>query len=141
MQAGTLPDGQPDAGNCVGSFWAFFACAAFESSLLLQDIVSDPARLLLCKEIPIMEQGYHLVDLSRRVPLKEGDEFVIALGFAARDDATAIDEPLVYVAADTPQANKTFRSPFDPADGRDIWEDYASLHNGSAFYVQGFMAA
>ncbi|QYZ80128.1 hypothetical protein E2N92_12170 [Methanofollis formosanus] len=101
----------------------------------------DPNRLVLSKDLSVPEQGYHLVDLDRQVPLKKGDEFVIALGFAARDDAAEITEPLVYVSsADTPPANRTFRSRSDPADGRDGWEDYAALHDGGIFYVQGFTA-
>ena len=41
-QTGTLPDGQPDTSIAVGTCWAFSACAALESSLLKQGIVSGP---------------------------------------------------------------------------------------------------
>jgi len=97
----------------------------------------DPDALFLSDTVQVPEQGYHLIDLSRQIPLKEGDEFVIALGYAARTDTEEVREPLIYVASDTPQSNRTFRS----LSGQSEWEDYATLHNGSIFYVQGFMAA
>ncbi|RXE55366.1 hypothetical protein ABH15_11475 [Methanoculleus taiwanensis] len=110
-------------------------CAAEERPFPLNNIQDLPVLR------PPPEQGYHLVDLSRQIPLKEGGEFVIALGFAAQDYAADIAEPLVYVASDTSQANETYRTPSGPADGRCGWKDCAALHNGSIFYVQGFTAA
>ena len=101
----------------------------------------DPARLLLSERISVPEQGYHLIDLKQQIQLNRGEEFVIALGFAARNNETDIIDPLVYVAANAPQPNKTFRSPSDPGGGQGVWEDYSNLHNGTIFYVQGFTAA
>jgi len=40
-QCALLPDGQPNVGNTVGCCWAFGSAASFESSLLMQGIVTE----------------------------------------------------------------------------------------------------
>jgi hypothetical protein len=99
-----------------------------------------PDRLLLIDSVRIPEQGYHLIDLSRPVLIKEDREFVIEIGFAARNDLSDGIGPLVYVASDNPRAGETYRLTSD-RNGQEKWEDYANLHNGSVFYVQGLTVA
>ncbi len=99
-----------------------------------------PDRLLLIDSVRIPEQGFHLIDLSRPVLIKEDREFVIEIGFAAREDLSDGIGPLVYVTADKARVGKTYRLTCDQ-DGREYWEDYANLHNGSVFYVQGLTVA
>ncbi|MFH1037569.1 MAG: lectin like domain-containing protein [PVC group bacterium] len=98
-----------------------------------------PEDLLLSDTVAIAEQGYHVVDLSELVPVREGEELVIAAGFAARSGAA--EEPLVYVVDEdqSPVPGATYRASFDPASGWSAWTDYRSLHGGSVFYIQGIM--
>jgi hypothetical protein len=41
-QVGNRPNGEPDIGNSIGICWATSAVAAFESSLLMQGLTSNP---------------------------------------------------------------------------------------------------
>ena len=96
-----------------------------------------PEDLLLFDTGTVAEEGYHVVDLSELVPVRAGEEFVLAVGFAAQTGGA--DEPLVYVIDEDlpPVPGATYRASYDPVSGLSAWTDYCSLHGGSVFYIQG----
>lgn len=80
-----------------------------------------------------------MIDLNRLIPVRKGEEFILAFGFAAR--SVEADEPLVYVVdgESPPSPGETYRASYNPASGWGEWTDYFSLHGSSVFYCQGIM--
>jgi C1A family cysteine protease len=98
-----------------------------------------PGNLIFSKTLKIAEAGYHTVDLGILIPVTEGQEFVIALSFAAHPYQKG--DSLVYVIDQKtpPVAGKTYRNSYNALNGWGQWTDYATLYGGSVFYVQGIM--
>lgn len=86
------------------------------------------------------DAGYYTIDLDKRVDLADGEEFVVGVGFDARERRA--QDPLVYVldakrAADA----KTYLGTRDAAG---VWggvKEFGSVEPGGMFYVQAIEAA
>jgi len=122
----------------------FITCSRFEEVTIhvyesWDSATNRPERLIFSKTVKIAEEGYHTVDLGALVPVAEGQEFVIALGFAAHPNQQS--DSLVYVVdPKTPSATgKTYRNSYSILNGWGQWTDYATLNGESVFYVQGIM--
>ena len=107
------------------------------------EATNQPEDLLHAQQLTVQEAGYHVVDLSRQVPLWRGQEFVIAVGFDARVDAR--NEPLVVVIDPEFQLSplRTFRNSYSSEAGFGVWEDFAvtGIDGGKTFYVQALVSA
>jgi hypothetical protein len=102
------------------------------------EALQQSSGLRLSSSMTVKEKGYHVVDLSQEVQLWEGEEFVIAEGFAAKPGA---EEPLAYVVNNdqTPGPEKTYRTSFDLARFSE-WTDYTDIYPNAVFYIQGIVS-
>jgi len=97
-----------------------------------------PEGLLSSQTAYLADKGYRTVTLDTPVAVTNGQEFVIALGFAGNPGQRKAS--LVYVVdPKTPVlTEKTYRN-YHGVSGWGDWVDYATLNGGSIFYVQAIM--
>ncbi len=101
--------------------------------------LEQPRELIYSQSFSVEEVGYHALDLDDSLELAAGEEFVVAVGFAAHERPA--EEPLIYVLdTDSSSTVHTYRGVVD-AEGTVLgWEPYETAGEPRVFYVQAIMA-
>jgi hypothetical protein len=94
---------------------------------------------VLSDEVLVEERGYHVIDLSRELPLVREEDFVVVPGFFYSQEFKR--EQVVFVVSDERPAElvKTYRASSSDAEGFEEWIDYGEIYENSVLFVQTIM--
>lgn len=99
----------------------------------------EPGELVHSQRFSVEQAGYHVLDLAEYLPLAAGEEFVVAVGFAAREDSA--EEPLCYVLdSDSSSTVRTYRGAIGSEGNVLGWGPYESSGEPRVFCVQAIMS-